>query len=123
MSTFLPLLGLLALLIFPIVFMVVEGYRAKRDDERDILAHGRATTGTIVAVDEVAGPKGGKFWKVTVEFTVPDQPDPVRFYITSPESGLSKTAKQIAAFCQGQKVPVHYREKWPSLAVIDDLVH
>jgi len=70
--------GIAALIVFPIALIAISGMKSKRDDEQDIMTHGRSTVGTVVAVDEVRGPRGGHFWKVTVEFTVPDQTDPVR---------------------------------------------
>ena len=111
-----------ALVAVPIALIIISGKKSKRADEQDIMAHGRATLGTVIAVDEVSGPRGGHFWKVTVEFTIPDQPDPVRIELTAPEIAWTKTVKRIQALNPGQKVPMHYREQWPTLAVIDDLV-
>jgi len=114
--------GLIALFVSPIAIIAIGGIRAKRDDERDILTHGKAVIGTVIAVDEVKGPRGGPIWKVTIEYIVPDQPDPVRTELMAPEIAWTKTIKRIQDLNPGQKVALHYREKWPSLAVIDDLV-
>ena len=40
----------------------------------------------------------------------------------APEIAWTKTIKRIQELNPWQKVSVHYREKWPTLAVIDDLV-
>jgi hypothetical protein len=115
-------IGLIALLASPIAFIALGGMRAKRDNGRDILARGKAAVGTVIAVDEVTDPQGGSIWKVTIEYTVPDQPDPIRTELVAPEIAWTKTIKRIQDLSPGHKVALHYREKWPSLAVIDDLV-
>jgi hypothetical protein len=115
-------IGLVTLLVSPIAIIAIGGMKAKRDDDRDILNHGKAAMGTVVAVDEIKGPRGGTMWKVTVEYFVPDQPDPVRTELIAPDIAWTKTIKRIQDLCPGQKVALHYREKWPSLAVIDEFV-
>lgn len=120
-STQIQLAGLLALLIAPIAVMAVNGARAKREDEHDILVHGRAAIGTVIAVDEIAI-RGGLAWKITVEYTVSDQPSPVRLEMMAPKIAWTRNIKRIQDLNPGQKVAVHYREQWPSLAVIDDFV-
>jgi hypothetical protein len=114
-------LGILALCLYPIVLMMVGGITAKREDEQDIMTHGRTATGTVVAVDEIALGKGHA-WKITVEFPVPEQSAPVRFEQIVPQNVFSKLSRLARELNPGQTVTLHYREKWPTLAIIDNLI-
>jgi hypothetical protein len=114
--------GIVALVIFPIALITIGGIRAKREDEQDIMGHGRATIGTVTRVEEVPASRAGTIWKVTVEFTVPDKTDPVRVELMAPTVAWTKRIQRIQDLCPGQKVSLHYREKWPSLAILDELV-
>jgi hypothetical protein len=114
--------GVLMLLAFfgPAVFIVAGAARSQRQNQRDILQHGRAAIGTVVSI-RTQPIRGGQQWIVTVEFIAPDHPEPVRF-----DSFFSGTfwftPKPVRDLREGQSVALHYREKWPSLAVIDDFV-
>lgn len=113
--------GILALFLYPIGLMFVGGLTAKREDEQDIMTHGRTATGTVVAVDKVALGKGHA-WKITVEFPVPEQLTPVRFEQIVPQNVFSKASRLARALNPGQTVTLHYREKWPTLAIVDNLI-
>ena len=114
------LLVIVALFLYPIVLMLVGGLKAKREDEQDIMTHGRTATGTVVAVDEVAL-GNGHAWKITVEFIVPEQSAPIRFEQIVPQNILSNVSRLARELYPGETVTLHYREKWPTLAIIDNL--
>jgi hypothetical protein len=87
---------------------------------RDILEHGVPAIGTVVGIRNFTT-RGGRQWIVTVEFAVPNHPEPVRFE-TGMAGSFNSTPKPLRNVLEGQSVALHYREKWPSLAVIDEFV-
>lgn len=113
-------LVLAALVVSPMVMIYRGLFRAIRADERDIRDHGIAAQGQVI---EIRCTQGGRnrIWIVTVEFRVPERTEPVHFQVMRPDT-ISGIPKPLRTLNQGQTVPIHYRQKWPSLAVIDELV-
>jgi hypothetical protein len=126
MSASSPLVGLLILGVILLAYFgplgtILAGlFWSQSEDRRDILAHGLSARGTVVGIrsDSV---RGGRLWTVTVEFTVPDRSEPVRFEAQVMQPFWSGTPRWITDHPQGQAVGVHYREKWPSLAEVNDI--
>ncbi len=107
------LLGVVPAIVF---YFLLEPWRALRKERRDILVHGQAAIGTVVAIDEVyTGGKSGPRYAVTVEFTPPKYTEPVRFQ-------LNYGAFQMTKLGLYQQVGIHYREQTLMDAVIDELV-
>jgi hypothetical protein len=107
------LLGVVPAIFF---YFLLEPWRALRKERRDILVHGQAAIGTVVAIDEVyTGGRSGPRYAVTVEFTPPNNTGPVQFQINC-------GASEVSGLGVYQKVPIHYREPMPMDAVIDELV-
>ena len=107
------LLGVVPAIFF---YVLLEPWRALRKERRDILVHGQAAIGTVVAIDEVyTGGRSGPRYAVTVEFTPPEYTEPVRFQINCGASQVTKLGVY-------QQVAIHYREQTPMDAVIDELV-
>ena len=94
--------------------------RSQREDVRDILEHGVPAIGTIVGIRNFPI-RGGRQWIVTLEFAAPDHPEPVRFEAVMVGS-FNSTPKPLRNVLEGQSVALHYRKKWPSLAVVDEFV-
>ena len=115
-------IGTLVVLAFltPGTMIWAGAKRSQREDVRDILEHGVRTTGTVVGIRSFTT-RGGRQWIVTVEFAVPDHPEPVRFE-TVMVGLFNSPPKQLRNVLEGQSVALHYREKWPSLAVVDNFV-
>lgn len=115
--------AVLALFMLPLMLICTGYFRAVKADERDIRDHGIATQGRVVEIRRLDGEGGGRtrLWIVTVEFTVPERTEPVHFQMMRPGS-TSEPPKEWRNLNEGQLVPIHYRQKWPSLAVIDELV-
>ena len=108
----------LVALLGPIAYIAVGLTRSVQQDHKDIMEHGHAATGTVVAVKRDAI-RGGWMWTLTIEFTVPDRSDPVRFEAQASQAFFLHVPQRVKELPQGQSVAVHYRDKWPSLAVID----
>jgi len=107
------LLGVVPAIFF---YVLLEPWRALWRERRDILVHGQAGIGTVVAIDEVyTGGRSGPRYAVTVEFTPPEYTEPVRFQINCGASQVTKLGVY-------QQVAIHYREQTPMDAVIDELV-
>jgi hypothetical protein len=106
------------LAVVPAIFLslVLGPWRAQRRDQRDILANGQSAIGTIVAIDVIYRGKGGITYGVTVEFTPPDYPEPVRTQI---RYAGSREVDKLGVY---QQVPIHFREQMPTEAVIDEFV-
>jgi hypothetical protein len=104
--------------VVPAIFfyILLEPWRALRREQRDLLAHGQAAIGTVIAIGQ-AYPTGryGPRYVVTVEFTPPDYQEPVRSQITYGSSEVNKLGVY-------QQVPIHYRVQTPLAAVIDEFV-
>jgi hypothetical protein len=114
---------LIALVASPIAIIAIGGMRAQREDQRDILTHGKAAVATVISALEIRGQRTALVWKVTIEYPIPDRPSPVRVDLMVPEGGwTTKANKRVQDLTLGDKVAVHYREKWPSIVVVDDLV-
>ena len=95
---------------------------ATHEDQRDILRHGVAGTGVVTSITSGSLPRGaGRLWTITVQFEAPGREGPVTFQ-TQAAGAFWFTPKLVRDLNQGQSVPIHYREKWPSLAVIDAAV-
>jgi hypothetical protein len=110
------------LALFAPITMIIAGLlRAQRQDNKDILTHGLPATGTVVGIRNQAT-RGGQVWTITVEFSVPDHPEPVRFETQIAQSLWFRKPRDIRDLAEGQTVAIHYREKWPSLAVVDQFV-
>jgi hypothetical protein len=107
------LLGVVPAVFF---YILLEPMRALKKDRRDILAHGQKSIGTVVAIDERAAGRSSLSYVVTVEFTLPEYREPVRFETIF--SGSSEVNK-LGVY---QQVPIHYREQMPLEAVIDEFV-
>jgi hypothetical protein len=102
--------------------MIFAGlWRSQRQDNTDILKNGIPVTGTVVRIRSHTT-RGGQVWTITVEFSVPDHPEPVRFDTQIAQSLWFRKPRQMKDLAEGQTVAVHYREKWPSLAVVDQFV-
>jgi hypothetical protein len=113
--------GIFAIVVLGVVpavflYILLKPWAALRRGQRDILAKGQAAIGTIVAIDQVY-PTGryGPRYLVTVEFTPPDYPEPVRFQINYGASEVNKLGVY-------QQVPIHYRVQMPLEAVIDEFM-
>jgi hypothetical protein len=106
------------LVVVPAIFLYIllGPWRALKRQRRDIRINGKAAVGTVVAIDEIssAGRYGSRF-AVTVEFTPPDYPEPVRSEINFGSSEANKLGVY-------QQAPIHYREQMPSEVVIDEFV-
>lgn len=109
--------GIFALAVFPGLFILLlwAPWLALRKQQRAILATGQAATGTIVAMDEIRMPRGAPRYDVTVEFTSPDSPEPVRCRINCSSGETDK----LGLYSQ---VRIHYLQRFPSEAVIDEFV-
>jgi hypothetical protein len=92
--------------------------QARLDDQRDIKTQGLAATGMIRSV-KWATNRGQTSWTYTVEFQVPGAECLTVFNFAVVGSWFRPPKP---SFKQGESVAIHYREKWPSLAVIDALV-
>jgi hypothetical protein len=92
------------------------------EDQKDILRHGVSGTGIVTSITSGPLPRGaGRLWTITVRFEPPGHEGPITFQAQA--AGVFWfTPKLVRDLNQGQSVAIHYREKWPSLAVIDAAV-
>jgi hypothetical protein len=92
------------------------------EDQRDIMRHGVAGTGVVTSIESGPLPRGaGRMWTIVVQFEAPGHGGPVSFQ-TQVGAVFWFTPRLVRHLREGQSVPIHYREKWPSLAVIDAAV-
>src|SRR5579864_6126345 len=95
----------LALLAFiaPGAMIFAGLWRSQRQDNADILKNGLPATGTVVRIGSHTT-RGGQVWTITVEFSVPDHPEPVRFDTQIAQSLSFRTPRHIKGLAEGQTV-------------------
>jgi hypothetical protein len=100
------------------LFMVRPAMEALIEDQRDIKNNGVPATGVIKSVRKSTN-RGATQWIFSVEFEAAGHTKPTVFEFAVVTPWLRSP---MPALVEGESVAIHYREKWPSLAVIDALV-
>jgi hypothetical protein len=97
-------------------------WAATHEDQKDILRHGISGRGVVASITCGPLPRGaGRLWTITVRFEPPGHDGAVTFD-TQAAAAFWFTPRLVRGLAEGQPVAIHYREKWPSLAVIDAAV-
>jgi len=100
------------------LLMARPAMEALTADQRDIKSNGVPATGAIKSATKSTN-RGVTQWIFSVEFEAAGHTKPTAFEFAVVTSWLRSP---MPALAEGESVAIHYREKWPSLAVIDALV-